>query len=211
MTATRSWFIAFTIAYLIYFLFVGKVFSYKSLSSSFTVSVILIILFLAVPTIKNQINSAAIRLSTITAIAKGDITAEGTLKRYDVRAPKVIEGIGKSTVILGAGFSKLYLEYDDFHVGYHNILLNTGIVGFILILSFLFQFALRLYHIRIYQYLWAVPLIGLIMLALINAGSQTLGYNVTTPSRYLLQSVIFAFLVKTVSYSYYLKHQEQNA
>lgn len=202
MTATRSWFIAFVIAYLLYFLFLTKIFSFRSIYTSIGIFLASLVLLVAVPTVRDQVNSAFTRLSTITAFAKGDITAKGTLKRYDIRAPKVVSGIKKSTILLGAGFSKLYMEYDDFHVGYHNMFLNMGLIGCILVLAFALKLATILFQLRRFKSIWGVPLLGVIILLIINSGSQTLGFNVTLPSRYLLQSLVFALLAKTVSYCF---------
>ena len=77
------------------------------------------------------------RVITVEKVIEGDITGGGTISRYDIRAPKVMEGFFSSSVVFGAGFSNHYYKYSDGHVGYHNILLNAGLTG-----SFIFLYVI---------------------------------------------------------------------
>ena len=135
MTATRSWFLGFTIMYPFYFYLNYKRFG-KNIIAFVTAIVLFLIIIIMIPKVGNQINIASKRLATIENLAAGDITAGGTLSRLTTRGPRVIEGFKSSTIILGAGYSDLYNEYSDGHVGFQNILLQSGVIGFIIIISF---------------------------------------------------------------------------
>ena len=201
LAATRSWVLAFTFGYLINFFIRSGALRYSTIKSIFPSFLLLIIVIFFSPKISSQIENAFNRISTIKALTQGDITAEGTLQRYDVRAPKVIEGIKGSTIIFGAAFSNQFLKYDDSHVGYHNMFLNFGLVGFILLIVFFLDLLIRTSKLKNYVSMWGPFLVALIMLMIVNTGTQTLGFNVSLSSRYLLQFFIIVFLLKLISYS----------
>jgi hypothetical protein len=135
LTATRSWFLGLSVVYIFYFIL-----NYKQLHKigiKFVAPVVLIMIVISfIPQFGDQIRTASKRLGTITELASGDQTAGGTLVRLTDRSPRVIEGFKQSTIILGAGFSDLYFDYADGHVGFENILLNSGIIGMLLFISF---------------------------------------------------------------------------
>ena len=85
---------------------------------------------------------------------------------------------------MGAGYSDLYFDYADGHVGYHNALLHSGIIGFYLLFSLaasLFYLPLKIlknkrFHSELAPILRNLPLfIPCIMI--INSGIQFWGYN----------------------------------
>ena len=207
MAATRSWFLGFTITYFFYFYL-----NYKKLGKNVIAVVIalgffLIIIFM-IPQIRTQVNAASKRLATIEELAAGDLTAGGTLSRLTERGPRVMEGFKTSTIILGAGYSDLYFEYADGHVGFQNILLQSGIIGFTIIISFaltLFFTPLRIikkfsYRVDLRPILRNLPLLIPAVLT-INSGTQFWGYGIDT-SRVML--LAFYFTVSSIYIQSYL-------
>jgi len=192
LTATRSWFLGFTIIYLFYFYLNLKGLGNKVTSFVTAIGFFLIIIFM-IPQIRNQINVASKRLLTIEQLASGDQTAGGTLNRITVRGPRVMDGFKNSTIILGAGFSDLYYEYTDGHVGFQNILLNSGVIGFVVLFSFattLFFTPLRIlkklnYRSDLSHILRNTPLLVPAVLT-INSGTQFWGFGVGEMQRVML-------------------------
>jgi hypothetical protein len=111
--------------------------------------------------------------------------------------------------ILGWGFSSDYYEYRDAHVGHPNILLNTGIVGYIYLNLLFIYFCLIILrmggdkNIRVHE--GTAPLIflfGLITIYVIHSSStQYWGYPISI-EKILFFSFFFAS-VNTVYLKYY--------
>jgi len=207
MTATRSWFMGFAAMYLFYFIlnkkFIKRNVFYASLGIVFAITILLLL-----PSIETQVKQAWSRLETIEELAKGDITAGGTLSRLTVRGPRVMEGFRKSSILFGAGFSNLYYEYGDGHVGYQNILLHSGIIGFLLLFLFAFRLYSKPYRLSLktsipdLKYILRnLPLV-LPAVLIINSGTQFWGYNVSDISRVMF----LGFYISIVSV-YLNKHK----
>jgi hypothetical protein len=193
--ATRSWTLGLTIMYFLYFLFNIKKTRWIFRNVAIGLGLFLLAMYLS-PLIKNQIDQSWTRMETMELIFKGDLTAGGTLSRLTERGPRVMEGFSKSTIVFGAGFSDLYFEYADGHVGFQSILLNTGIIGFVLLLSFAFTLFLKPYNISkkvdVRSDLKSILknlslLIPTIMV--INSGTQFWGYSNFGLERVLLLTV----------------------
>lgn len=181
MSGTRSWFIAFCIGYLAFFFLAGKKTPILILNSLGIVIIVLLLIW-GITVINSQVRNAFSRIATVEQVLGGDITGGGTISRYDVRAPRVMEGFFSSTIILGAGFSNHFYEYADGHVGYHNILLNAGIAGFVLIMYFIMKvlrkpFAIVKKYKSINRPLIKTSIISLIIILVINTGTQTIGFT----------------------------------
>lgn len=184
LTATRGWFIAISV------LIVGCFFL-SGLNKEMRKWIRLILLATLVFWIANsqfsliekQVHGAFQRYTTINAFIQGDLTAEGTLKRLDVRGPKVMSKFWGSPV-LGWGFSNDYYRYQDGHVGHHNILLNIGIVGYVFVNLIFIRFLVKIWHLSknrmVKAYEGNAPLIfvlGLIVIYIIHSSStQAWGY-----------------------------------
>lgn len=202
-TATRTWFLAFSAAYLLYFIIARKHLS--KLVSMVTFALFIFFFLINInQTLHTQFSSAWSRIETIGKIVEGDITAGGTIKRYDVRVPRVMEGFWSSTIITGAGFSNHYYKYQDGHVGYHNILLNTGIFGMLLMLFLIFRLFKVPYRLsktfKTYDsiyFLLRTSVIPLFVLLILNIGTQTIGYTPFGINRYFL--IAFSVLVINLS------------
>lgn len=134
MSGYRTYSIVFFLIFFMYSLFkLSNIFNFIKVSG--TSLVLIIILAVFVPNINKQLTLGIERLFTLESFAKGDITADGTAKRFDERAPKLMKAFEECNPIFGAGFSHFFYENGDGHVGYHNLLLNSGYIGLITILS----------------------------------------------------------------------------
>jgi len=131
-------------------------------------------------------------MESILLIGGGDITGGGTVERYDVRAPAVLQAFKQTSIFFGAAFSSFYFKYADGHVGFHTFLFNTGILGFFLLLVFLFS--IIFYPLKILKQpfmknsnksikIFSFIIIGL---CLLNNSTQYFGYEIELPR-------IFAF------------------
>ena len=144
LSATRGWTIGFSVIIICFFLFVQKL-GTRQLVSIIGVGALFFIGVLSTPVIQTQVNNAFKRMLTLEALAKGDLTANGTLIRLSQRGPRVMKQ-WKESPITGWGFSNHFFEHGDFHVGNQNILLHSGVIGYILINSFFIFFCLSLYN-----------------------------------------------------------------
>jgi len=141
LSATRGWILAALFILLIYLLFSSR----KKVATifGFALSVTLVIVALSfTPIIQTQTDKAIKRFETILLLAQGDVTAGGTLRRIDERAPRVMKKFNESPIV-GSGFGQDAIDYSDGHVGNQNLLLHTGVVGFglftLLLVSFIFK------------------------------------------------------------------------
>jgi hypothetical protein len=137
LSATRGWILGFILISVLSFLFVAET-KRKTVSIVATMVIILLIVYSFFPNVTLQIDNSFTRLLTISEVAKGDLTAGGTLARLDIRGPMVMQKFYESP-ILGWGFTNDYFDYFDPHVGHHSLLLNLGILGFVILNFFFFK------------------------------------------------------------------------
>jgi len=199
ITGTRTWFIAFFVTYLFLFIFMPKKLFRITLKHSIVLVGAIIMLFSSV-LIKNQFSNAFKRISTVELIAKGDITMGGTADRFNVKAPIVMKAFGQSTIIFGAGFSDMYFTEGTGHVGYQNLLLNSGIIGFILVLLFLVQIirsGIKMKYLlgnyNNYKDAMIIFVFWLIAILIINASTQMIGYDLPLVRIILLCMFVYFF------------------
>ncbi|MCK5055851.1 MAG: hypothetical protein KAT34_04300 [Candidatus Aminicenantes bacterium] len=151
LSATRGWIIAYIFFFFMVFITANKSKNIKKFISIGVVSTLVIVLFsFLFPLIKVQLQRVTERVGTVLALAEGDITAGGTLARFDKRGPRVMKKFSESPII-GWGFSKEYFQHEDHHVGHHNILLNVGIIGYIILNFIFFKWCLRIYRFARFQ------------------------------------------------------------
>jgi hypothetical protein len=143
LSATRGWVLAMAVVLVLHTLFVVGVKPRQVLMASLLGTAMLLAM-LRIPAVRKQFEGASDRILTVGLIAKGDLTAGGTLARLDRRAPRVMKKFRESP-ITGQGFSAGYFEYGDTHVGNHNILLHSGVIGALLMASFLGWFCLGMF------------------------------------------------------------------
>jgi len=202
ITATRSWMISALFITGSYFFFIAHQKSniIRKLSIPF-ILVVFIIQF--VPVVGQQVDLALQRYETIQYLLKGDPTAGGTLKRLDVRRPRVLAKFYESPIV-GWGYGNEARNYSDGHVGNENLLMHTGIFGYSLWLLLWFAFILKmkllnnnLSNKNPYK---NVPILFIIMLVgilIINASAQWFNYLLN-----FLSGFTFIFLFTFASFVY---------
>lgn len=150
LSATRGWILCFILATFLYLVFVLKL-SARRVGAIAVVSVLVVVGLMSIPVVEKQFSKAFERVLTLEALMGGDVTAGGTLQRLNERVPRVVKKWEESP-LTGWGFSDDFFKYGDFHVGNHNILLQSGIVGAILLAFFLGYF-----HFQLFQRSWMLP------------------------------------------------------
>ncbi|MDF1559927.1 MAG: hypothetical protein P1P83_06945 [Bacteroidales bacterium] len=143
LSATRGWIIAFALIVIMSGLLVRTIDTRKIAQLVF-ISAILIIAGSRSDRIRNQVTFSRERLTTMESIRTGDITAEGTLHRLDVRSPKVMN-IWKQSPLFGWGFSDTGFKSSDGHIGNQTLLMFSGLTGFVLLNGFLLWFIYKMY------------------------------------------------------------------
>lgn len=183
-TGTRGWIISLTTMLLV-FSFVN----YKKLYF-FKILLAILIIFLVITFISDDfeayIYSGLDRIETLELLIEGDQTAGGTLGRIDSRAVRVYEKF-KEEPIFGFGFTNEYRTYRDSHVGHHNMLLNAGVVGYILFSIFFIYYNYKIYGIYRFASVQnkhrksiLVFIIGFIGIFIIHSTSvQMFGYDIS--------------------------------
>lgn len=198
ITATRGWTVMFILFYVLCFIFISS--KIGSVVAKYGLAVILtVIILFSADLFVNQISRALVRLSTIELIAGGDITGGGTLSRYDVRAPELMDKyLNETTIVFGAGFSKTYMEYSDAHVGFHNLLFNAGIVGVILFAGFYGSVILntlrinrKLSFINPYKDIIKVFPIIIVSILFVNGGTQFYGFDIDFNRTFLIVFTLY--------------------
>lgn len=146
LSATRGWMLSFSMIIILAVVFASGIGTKKTIG--FIIFVVIIIsIGLSNDKIRNQVDYASDRLKTLESVAEGDITAEGTLSRLDIRGPRVMK-IFRGNPIFGWGFSDTSRKYADSHVGNQTLLLYSGVIGFALLIGFMGYFSFKL--LRLY-------------------------------------------------------------
>lgn len=146
LSATRGWVIAVSSTLILVF------FSYFNFSGvkkifylGFVSIMILIMILITFPSISTQMSNTVIRLSSVVSIIKGD-SSEIRSYRAETRAPKVLKAFYEKP-IFGWGFSNTYWEKRDRHVGHPTLLMNCGIVGYLIFMFFLIKWFIQLFSL----------------------------------------------------------------
>ena len=144
LSATRGWIIGFGMVVVLYFLLIEKINILRATISALIMTLVIIVA-MSVPGIREQVQHSGERLMTLEELREGDITAGGSVKRLDVRSPRVMSKWRESPVV-GWGFSDATFRYHDSHVGNQSLLLQSGIIGTFLIAALFWIFSLRLFE-----------------------------------------------------------------
>lgn len=165
------------------------------------------------PVFARQIDQSFSRLLTVTYLLSGDATAGGTLGRLTDRTPRVMAQVENSPII-GYGFSDTYYEYFDDHVSYPTMLLNFGVIGFLIFVILFFNLFNRLYSFGIKSKheskttFQKIFLIGLIGLLIVNSSSRQI-FGFTLPPYVNFMVVIFFSLANALVVSEYKEKREK--
>jgi len=139
------------------------------------------------------------RLTTLELLVEGDVTAGGTNARLTERHDKVFD-VFKESPVFGKGISSSALDVNDSHVGNQNMLMEGGIIGFLINLSIwisIVLMALR-YHFKskgfafYKQELLVVVIIFIALFLIHSTSSAVFGYLVLIkhPDKFLFVSIV---------------------
>lgn len=128
LTATRGYILG---ALLI--VFFGATFKITRLLKVAGPILILLVILGSTTNTLTQLSWSLDRVSTVFTFLSGDVTAGGTLRRIDDRAPPVLKQWEYSPLV-GKGLSDDTWEHSDQHVAWPTILLQGGIIGVIVLI-----------------------------------------------------------------------------
>lgn len=144
LSGTRGWIICSL--FIIFFFVINNIkFPSHAFKMVFIPILIILSIFIISDTVQRFVYSGIERLTTINLLLSGDITAGGTLGRLSIRSPRVMDKFEQSPII-GFGFTDDFKEYRDSHVGHQTMLLNGGIIGYLLFMLFFIQYNYKLYY-----------------------------------------------------------------
>ena len=205
LSSTRGWIIALGFFYLGIILFIpNKLFSRMTIQIAVISFILLMALQFVFPVISTQIDNSLARLSTMEDLAKGDMTAGGTLSRITERGPAVMNEFSKSPVF-GWGFTANFFLNTDGHVGNQSILLNVGIVGFVILILVYFSIFFKIWRWSTYPSVVAhygtslkVFAISMLCIFMIHSSStQFWGYNMEISQE--AKTIFYAILFTSVN------------
>lgn len=146
ISASRGWILSFGIVIILLLLFITRLNVKHTVFFSFIVTIFVVFVFSS-HIIQEQLLKSVERFETIALIQEGDVTLGGTYKRIDVRGKTNLD-LWEESPLLGLGFSKRFDDYNDRHTGNQSILAHSGIIGFCLLMGFLFFFNNKILQIR---------------------------------------------------------------
>lgn len=198
ISATRGWIIGLGVSV---FFFLALIYRIKS-AHFFGLLVIVVISYLLInfnPKLQKQFELTQTRLLTVEALVEGDLTIHDTETRTKIRSPRVIKKWAESP-FLGWGFSNEFFKYYDGHVGNQNILLHSGVVGALLMLSFFLYFHMKLESLRkklslrnsYKKSLLAFPIVFLGFFIIHSTSGQQFAYY-ALPGGAIILSVFYTF------------------
>jgi hypothetical protein len=216
LSATRGWILSFGFMTLVHFLLFQKM--NPRLLIAMSIFAFSIVGALVVnDSFRTQVQFTFERLLTLESLASGDLTADGTLIRLDERGPQVMS-VWEENPVFGAGFSDVFLEAQDFHVGNQNILMHAGIVGFILFLGFLGFFVIALLRryrntSRMDPYRLALPTFVILLSGwfFLHSSSQQLFAYYGMPVNIIPQAIFFGLAGFTYSQSLSFRQPDRMA
>lgn len=209
LTATRTWMLSTLFIIILYLIFIEKF--KRDIIKRLVFPVIIIVLITQyISIVRQQIDLAIQRYSTIELVIEGDLTAGGTVKRFTERGPAVMAKFYEKPLI-GWGIGNEAIKYSDGHVGYQNLLMHTGIIGFILWLMLWFNYIFKMFNLNKIISSWNpyknIPILFIIFLfgiLIINTSSQWFGYLLQ-----FLPGFTIIFLLTFSSYVYQNSMQDE--
>lgn len=172
LTATRSWFVVFSFIFIAAVIFLQK--NLKIVGGVLVIAVLFYIPYLFVPKIQDFANRSWTRLESVFEITQpGSIAYEMLEYKKKYRLIKTLEGIEESPLI-GLGVSSKFYEYTrGGDIGNFNLILQVGIIGFLLFVYFWIRFFTmmktinrKLSHNNPYNrilYFFSIVLVGLLI------------------------------------------------
>ncbi len=180
-TATRSWMISTLFIFGFYVVFIAK--AKIAIIQRLVIPILMIVIITQyVPVVRQQIDLAKQRYETIELLLEGDLTAGGTISRLTRRGPAVMEKFSESPLI-GWGYGNEARKYTDGHVGNQNLLMHTGVIGYVFWVILWLNFILKMIKLEKsitsanpYKNIPKLFIIMLLGILIINASAQWFGY-----------------------------------
>ena len=133
-SATRIYIVVFSLILLSYLIF-GKA-HIKKYFQFVAIAFVFVVILRSFAPFRSGVISSWERVSQIEAITRGRYYEASTFdRRLSVRLPRLLTAF-KRNWVLGWGFSNMYMEYQDQHVGNFNLLLQVGVAGFFVFVYF---------------------------------------------------------------------------
>jgi hypothetical protein len=217
LTATRSWLVGALIIIAVYFIVTDYRIKLIRVLQFAVLVIMLSFIVNRIPFLERQTDLAIDRYMTMEKLASGDLTAGGTLKRFDQRAPKVMRGFWEMP-ITGLGYGKMAYTYSDGHVGHHNLLMHTGIIGYSIfaifwvfyIIIFIYK-DIALFKGNPYKGVMTICSAFLLTLVMIHTTSQFFDYRLSIQNAMLFGFFLaFTNHASSASYEYAIKKEQIN-
>lgn len=197
LSATRGWIIAFGLIIILSGLLVRTIDTRKTVGLVI-ISAILVFAGSRSDRIRDQVEFSRDRLEKMISIRSGDLTAEGTLRRLDIRGPRVME-VWKQSPVFGWGFSDTGFKSSDGHVGNQTLLMFSGLAGFVLLNGFLLYIIFKMYsayrrtrRAMLFRNGYLVVIIFLVGWFIIHSTSSQQFYFNALPLRVMPQAVLLS-------------------
>lgn len=230
-SATRGIFITYSIIVINLFYFLSK----SSLLRARQITSMFVIMLVALgglqllkqnDVLSKQLNNATERLSSIgNYLDQNSSVSDRENKRVDERIPKLMKHI-KESPIIGFGFTDKALEYADGHVGFHNQMIEGGILEVLVFLYFIFSVIMKVRRFTTgFRYgiqknalrFFAYALLALLVVH--GTSSQFFGFNIgfLPMQRWFMFTIFFVGLnvyyqdLKNIMNYDYLKQKKEKA
>lgn len=202
ITATRGWIVAMLFFYVVSAFFIPRKKKVMLIYISFISVSLFFILYFTWSPFRNQIKLSAERFETVTDLAEGDVTLNGTNVRLTSRNDKVMNVFYKSPIV-GNGFSAEVFDKMDQHVGNQNILMTGGIIGYMIFLYVFLFIIMKIIAIhkkskKLRTYSKELPILIVFMFALfiIHSSSTSLfGYSIFVKN---VELIFFSSLIISI-------------
>jgi len=198
VTATRGWIIAYFLMIVLFMIIGGRI-----LKRFIQFTVLMLVassIMLLSPRVMGHLKSSIKRAETVEKITQGDLTAGGTDSRLEIYSPEVMAKFYESPVI-GWGFSDQYARNTNNHVGNQSLLLNVGLIGYLLFIYFWYTICVLPFNIRRFlsegnpfnKSLLVIPIIFLGYFIIHSSSGQLFQYAVGFQYSGVSQMFFYAF------------------
>lgn len=199
VTATRGWIIAYAIMTVLFMILGGRNIK-RFIQFSVIMSVVSSLMLLS-PRIREHVLNSFKRVETVEEMTKGDLSAGGTDARLDSYSPTVLAKFRESP-LFGWGFSNKFSKNTNGHVGNQALLLNVGLLGFLLFVYFWFTICRIPIRTSLYlppgnpfsSSLLVIPIIFLGYFIIHSSSGQLFQYAVGFQYQGVSQMIFYAFI-----------------
>lgn len=134
LTATRGWFIGFSLVLIIYLLKFNLI---GNLLKTGAIIILLLPVLFKLNVFEKQVEGSFKRLLSIESVVKGDISAKGSNSRGDYSIQLI--KLWKESPVFGFGFTDYFKANGNGHAGHANLLFHVGILGILAFIIFWYK------------------------------------------------------------------------